>query len=717
MQTIAALKAEAESLGLTGDKIAEYCIHQQNIAREERAKERELESERLNMQERQNIRDHERRLAELSSNPSNIQLADNVNKPKLSMFTSGDDITSFSVRFERIAELLSINKDTYAVRLGSLLSGRAIDIYASLPPEVTANYGLLKKALLTGFSRTPDTYRKDFRACKILPNETYEQFSVRLTRHLDLWLQSREVENSYEALRSFTLADQFMSSLIPELRLFIKEHNAFKLEDMIKLADNWSTARNAYPKLSKKIDGNENKKCIAKGVSNSRDFSNVKCFSCGKVGHLKAKCPQISINESVTTRDYRKIKCHACGSMGHIKSNCPQNPIAQAFKGNLSRSSGDTGEIRRANIRFCLSDETPKKFVSTGTVNGANVSTIWRDTGCSNIIVSEEVLPDIDVTSCKTIKVSDYLGREDNFPIVRCFINCKFYNGWADAIRAPIKFCSVLIGNVEGVVDEWQDDSSQIPGKFPVSNAVQTRARKIQKPLHPLVLPEINPIKVTPAEFIDMQSTCLSLEDIRSKVASGEVIESSGDVQHKFMKENNLIYRVCIKSKYVQNVGVKTLVIPTDCRHTILSVAHESPLAGHFSHRKTERQIKINFYWPGMSSDIKNFCRSCQKCQVVAPRGRVKHVPLEKMPIITEPFSRVAIDLVGPIDPCSSEGHRYILTLIDYATGFPEAVPLREIDSIAIAEALLQIFSRVGIQREILSDRAPVHFSTLRGVA
>jgi len=85
------------------------------------------------------------------------------------------------------------------------------------------------------------------------------------------------------------------------------------------------------------------------------------------------------------------------------------------------------------------------------------------------------------------------------------------------------------------------------------------------------------------------------------------------------------------------------------------------------------------------------------------------------MPIMTEPFSRVAIDIVGPLNPPSDDGHKYILILIDLATGFPEAIPLREIDSVSVAEALLVIFSRVGIPREILSDRGTQFTSQLMG--
>lgn len=53
---------------------------------------------------------------------------------------------------------------------------------------------------------------------------------------------------------------------------------------------------------------------------------------------------------------------------------------------------------------------------------------------------------------------------------------------------------------------------------------------------------------------------------------------------------------------------------------------------------------------------------------------------MKSIPVDAEPFSRMAIDVVGPISPCSERGHRYILILIDYATRFPEAVPLRKIN-------------------------------------
>ena len=75
------------------------------------------------------------------------------------------------------------------------------------------------------------------------------------------------------------------------------------------------------------------------------------------------------------------------------------------------------------------------------------------------------------------------------------------------------------------------------------------------------------------------------------------------------------------------------------------------------------------------------------------------------MPKIGTPFKRVAIDLVGEIHPPSEKGHRYILTLVDYATRYPEAVPVKDITTQTVAEALVDMFSRLGIPEEILHDQ------------
>lgn len=69
-------------------------------------------------------------------------------------------------------------------------------------------------------------------------------------------------------------------------------------------------------------------------------------------------------------------------------------------------------------------------------------------------------------------------------------------------------------------------------------------------------------------------------------------------------------------------------------------------------------------------------------------------------------FKRKAVDIVGPIRPVSESGNRFILTVVDFATRYPEAIALPSIKTSRVAEVLFKIYSRVGFPEEVLSDWA-----------
>ena len=54
------------------------------------------------------------------------------------------------------------------------------------------------------------------------------------------------------------------------------------------------------------------------------------------------------------------------------------------------------------------------------------------------------------------------------------------------------------------------------------------------------------------------------------------------------------------------------------------------------------------------------------------------------IPPMDEPFKRVASDIVGPLNR-TKRGHKFILVICDYATKYPEAMPLKSIDSESVA--------------------------------
>ncbi|KAK2707387.1 hypothetical protein QYM36_015172 [Artemia franciscana] len=78
--------------------------------------------------------------------------------------------------------------------------------------------------------------------------------------------------------------------------------------------------------------------------------------------------------------------------------------------------------------------------------------------------------------------------------------------------------------------------------------------------------------------------------------------------------------------------------------------------------------------------------------------------PLISLPIVEEPFYHVARDIVGLLTT-SRNGDRLLLVFSDYATRYPEALPLRTTNARKIAEILKQFFCQVGVPFEILTDQ------------
>ena len=144
-------------------------------------------------------------------------------------------------------------------------------------------------------------------------------------------------------------------------------------------------------------------------------------------------------------------------------------------------------------------------------------------------------------------------------------------------------------------------------------------------------------------------------------------------------------------------------MLPNQCRRVVIELAHSIPLAGHMGRNKTIGRILQRFYWPTVYKDVAEFCKRCETCQK-SSKWKPKRAPLVTLPILDEPFRRIAMDIVGPL-PRSRSGNRYVLVICDYATRFPEAVPMRSIDAENVAEELLKLFARVGIPVEILTDQ------------
>ena len=84
------------------------------------------------------------------------------------------------------------------------------------------------------------------------------------------------------------------------------------------------------------------------------------------------------------------------------------------------------------------------------------------------------------------------------------------------------------------------------------------------------------------------------------------------------------------------------------------------------------------------------------------------------LPIMGEPFTRIAMDMVGPL-PMTRHGNRYILVVCDYTTRYPEAFPMRKFTAPAVASRLVELFSRHSVPMDILTDQGTNFTSALLG--
>ena len=84
------------------------------------------------------------------------------------------------------------------------------------------------------------------------------------------------------------------------------------------------------------------------------------------------------------------------------------------------------------------------------------------------------------------------------------------------------------------------------------------------------------------------------------------------------------------------------IVVPKPYRDDILSLAHESPLAGYPGVNKTCNGVLTHFYWPGLCKDVVKLCSACHTRQVVGkPNQKTHSAPLKPIPAVGEPFSRL----------------------------------------------------------------------------
>lgn len=673
------------------------------------------------------------------------------------------EVDKYFMLFEKIAVNLQWPATQYTILLQSVLKGRASEVYTALPGPDSADYQKVKQAILKAYELVPEAYRQKFRGFKKDSSLTYVEFAKTKERMFDRWCSSAKTQSQFDKLRQLVLIEEFKDCVSLEIKTYINENKADSLENAAQLADDYSL----YHKVSfgdKSSFQSSHKKPFVP-FNNSTPVSKV---SSTTPSHQPSQQSIASKTETRDSQSPNSVlSCNYCKKQGHVLSECyalkrknkREGVLPNALTSLRFKPQSFSQEIKNLP-EGSLSDsimESFQPFISDGFVSllGENCRSIpvriLRDTASAQSVILEGVLPLHEEDSDSKALISGIEGG-----IVSVSLHCINLN--SDLVSGPVtvgvrsslpfKDVQLLLGNdlagdkvmVNPIVTDkpslnGEEDPlvQEVPDLYPACAVTRAMANKVipgqvsssldfdlsgtfmADPDHEIV----ESLSSQPSVLLDKGLKGLSRQQL--VLAQESDPEISVLIEKSVTEEEAATFPVCYFKKHGvlmrkwrppdvaadEEWAVKyQIVVPKACnRSEILSMSHETPLAGHLGVNKTYYRILNYFFWPNLRRDVTQFCRSCHTCQMVGkPNQKIPQAHLHPIPAFEEPFSRILIDCVGPL-PKSKSGNEYLLTIMCMSTRFPEAIPLRNIKTKTIVKALIKFFTLVGLPKSIQSDQ------------
>ncbi|UYV63691.1 hypothetical protein LAZ67_2005321, partial [Cordylochernes scorpioides] len=181
-------------------------------------------------------------------------------------------------------------------------------------------------------------------------------------------------------------------------------------------------------------------------------------------------------------------------------------------------------------------------------------------------------------------------------------------------------------------------------------------------------------------------------------IATQELQEHQQNSDLSFLKNSHTHDGVVM----IKQKGVFKAVVPNSLTKKILEEYHDS--LSHPSITKTCKLITQCYWWKGITTDIKNYVRSCKSCQLV----KVRHEPtLGEMITPTsniQPLQMIGCDTIVLGTAAANTKHKFIQVFVDHATRYLWAYPTITNTAQAVTQCLDKIIKSVNSINTILTD-------------
>jgi transposase InsO family protein len=203
-------------------------------------------------------------------------------------------------------------------------------------------------------------------------------------------------------------------------------------------------------------------------------------------------------------------------------------------------------------------------------------------------------------------------------------------------------------------------------------------------------------------------------DDIRFCLEHGSTPHHLDPTKRRALRLKSTSFHLVNDILFRQNFdGVLMHCLEKDEEEKVLLELHAGEAGGHFGGDTTAHKVlRAGYYWPTLFRDAHALCRKCIICQKASGRLQKPSFPLQPVSV-DSPFQQWGLDIIGPINPPSSQQHKYIVTATDYFTRWSEAAALRTVNtSQVIAFLNSNIITHFGIPDCLVFDNAS-YFSSL----